>query len=89
MINLYAMPKTDKQKPKSRRTPWSVEPDKELEDMMAAAIEATGKERSELIRLCVKDELPAVVAKLVASRKKGEDDFASRFGKDRTSGKGK
>lgn len=92
MINVYPVTKAEhKQKSdKSKRTPWSVDPDQELEDMMAKAMEATGKDRSELIRECVRGKLPLIVEKYAADRKKSEEEFASRFGpKGKTEGKGK
>lgn len=90
MINLYPVPK---QKPtpkkvKSKRVPWSVDPDKELEEMMSDAMAASGKSRSELLRLCVRNELPAIVARLEEERRVKSVAFAKRFGEqDKPEGK--
>lgn len=74
-----------KQKPtpkkiKSKRVPWSVDPDKELEELMLAAVAATGKSRSELLRLCVRGELPAIVERAIAERRAGSDAFEKLLG---------
>jgi hypothetical protein len=62
------------------RSPWSVDPDQELRDLMVHAIAITGKKRAEIIKLLMKSELPNFI-----ERTKGKSDSAYRVYADHLS----
>ena len=63
-----------------KRATWSIDPDSALEEMMNKAILATGKERSDLIRECVRDNLRRIVKQSAEEREQALRDFESDYG---------
>lgn len=60
---------------KTKEDKWTIRPDEELNELMKNALEATGADRTELILQCIREELPDVVKKLIAERKRSEQAF--------------
>lgn len=56
---------------------WVLEPDDELRELMKAALEATGEDRSAIMIECIREELPDVVRRILGERKAAEEKFLS------------
>lgn len=72
--------KKAKKRASEKRKTWTIDPPDDLRKQVELAIEATGADRTELLIECVREDLPGVVAKILAERQKAAEAFRSAHG---------
>lgn len=63
-----------------RRKTWTFDPPPDLREKIELAIAATGADRTELLIECVREDLSAVVARILAEREQAAAKFRTAHG---------